>query len=632
MGTSYTSAVGVPPVCTSLAFLAWMQRLLAYRLAEIPLARGTTYYFSQSGNDTTGDGSQANPWKTISKANTVIGNWTSTSAGLRLRFNRGDIWRETTGLTINKSHVTVDDYGTGKRKPLFNRFAITYNTSWTLDSGAVYRRAETNDIAWFRQQNDLTTAFSRQNSIANVQANPGSFWWDSTGKILYMQSVDGIAPTSSFRAYEAVTSNATAASSGILVTADDVRVQNIRCDGWGCDRTTPHNNTAYNFMSQLTAGQSALFVGCEGYYSGSHIMGTLDTGAGGITTWISPRFGWQMYTSAGNTAINGYSHNGGHEFFVYDYECIGGVLPSSDGGSNSKGTAIYGHTSSGTAALYLCWRGRVVGGKYQAHSSAGFFNAASFTDLADCRAFVVDDVLDASDLAMSGQFQDAAVGEIIARQYNVVINPRYRFSTGAWTGGSQSQVNATSNNSGIAINGDFRFDARQYKGSAGTGMFYSVGPNSLSVYNCRFELMRTGLRHRSGFFFPCANNDTNPATGNMHNCIYAVNDVGGDALTDNTVGWNNDAALMRNNIYCGVQASLAANVRGYSNDPYAVVLDSPPDRTPSSGSLLLSANQQPIMGYRLEYDARWQRRNYGSTAIGPYEVDQGPVPVAEGVR
>ena len=63
---------GTVPVCTSMLFRPAAIGLVNYRLAECPITRGTTYYFSQSGNDSTGNGTSGNPWKTIAKANSVL--------------------------------------------------------------------------------------------------------------------------------------------------------------------------------------------------------------------------------------------------------------------------------------------------------------------------------------------------------------------------------------------------------------------------------------------------------------------------------------------------------------------------------------------------------------------------------
>ncbi len=96
-GTPYAQAVGVPPVCTSLQWRPWYFKLLAYRLTECPVSRAATYYFSQSGNDATGDGSQGNPWKSLAKAQSVL---SASSGNIALLFRRGDVWKETVIYTF----------------------------------------------------------------------------------------------------------------------------------------------------------------------------------------------------------------------------------------------------------------------------------------------------------------------------------------------------------------------------------------------------------------------------------------------------------------------------------------------------------------------------------------------------
>ena len=96
-GTPYLQAVGAPPVCTSLAWRSWYVKLLHYRLAECPVSRAATFYFSDAGNDITGDGSQGNPWKSIAKAQKVLD---ASSGNVALLFKRGDVWQETATYTL----------------------------------------------------------------------------------------------------------------------------------------------------------------------------------------------------------------------------------------------------------------------------------------------------------------------------------------------------------------------------------------------------------------------------------------------------------------------------------------------------------------------------------------------------
>ncbi len=48
MGTPYASAVGNPPVCTTLAFYGWLVRYLNFRLNECPLFRTTVYFVAKA--------------------------------------------------------------------------------------------------------------------------------------------------------------------------------------------------------------------------------------------------------------------------------------------------------------------------------------------------------------------------------------------------------------------------------------------------------------------------------------------------------------------------------------------------------------------------------------------------------
>ena len=91
----------------------------------------TTYnwYFSQSGNDTTGDGSYDNPWKSLAKAQTQI-NLVNTNDIANLFFKRGDIWTADTAAVVRVNNyglligiddpvVNIDAYGLGSN-PIFD--------------------------------------------------------------------------------------------------------------------------------------------------------------------------------------------------------------------------------------------------------------------------------------------------------------------------------------------------------------------------------------------------------------------------------------------------------------------------------------------------------------------------------
>lgn len=101
-------------------------------LCSLPLlANAATYnwYFSDdaagnaAGNDTTGDGSIGNPWKTLSKAKTQI-DTAGSGDTVNLYFDRGDTWTvntllnlQTHGFEVESDNpiVNMDAYGSGDR-------------------------------------------------------------------------------------------------------------------------------------------------------------------------------------------------------------------------------------------------------------------------------------------------------------------------------------------------------------------------------------------------------------------------------------------------------------------------------------------------------------------------------------
>jgi hypothetical protein len=84
---------------------------------------GTDYewYFSTSGNDSTGDGSESTPWQTLSKINTQIDTLTNGTDSATIYLKRGDTWTLTsnTGIQVTRSDVSIGAYGTGD-KPIID--------------------------------------------------------------------------------------------------------------------------------------------------------------------------------------------------------------------------------------------------------------------------------------------------------------------------------------------------------------------------------------------------------------------------------------------------------------------------------------------------------------------------------
>jgi len=112
--------------------ISWVAVALLLTFCLCTPAWGATYnyYFSDdaagnaAGDDTTGDGSEGTPWKTLSKAQSAI-NALDSSDTANLYFDRGDTWTVSTGqnivFTVDNTDpiVNIDAYGAGDR-PIFD--------------------------------------------------------------------------------------------------------------------------------------------------------------------------------------------------------------------------------------------------------------------------------------------------------------------------------------------------------------------------------------------------------------------------------------------------------------------------------------------------------------------------------
>lgn len=401
MASTYSSVIGsvsFPDVGQYGAWEAQYFRLLNHRLAHAPLARASTYHFSQSGNDATGDGSQGNPWKTLAKAQATL----NASAGdVRLRLRRGDEWNEATGLTVNKPNVTVDDYTTAATpaaRPLLNRFTVKYNAAGWAEAGVTDRwtRAEPGDIAWVRDQADRLTPYTQVNATALVESTPRSFYWDAGGAVLHVNAGAGVSPNT--KNLEAVVSNT---ADGVLVSgADGCRVENLRADGWGLHRTTAAIQR-HGVRVEVSGTDAALVVGCESYFSGSRAMAVYVPGtAGGIATFVRCRGGYVRYVTGGGGAVfNTYNGSGGQETIFHECEAAYGTLPSHEWtpGQRFYGGAFFGHTGGASLSLAVCYGCvvRTTAGASSCLAGATFANApAAGASRAAARAFVVREVVE----------------------------------------------------------------------------------------------------------------------------------------------------------------------------------------------------------------------------------------------
>lgn len=93
---------------------------------------GTKYYVSSAGSDSNSGTSEAAPFKTLSKVNSI-----TLHPGDGVLFRRGDLWRGTVTL---KDGVTYSAYGTGDKPRIYNSINVAQQGSWSTTSVAnVYK-------------------------------------------------------------------------------------------------------------------------------------------------------------------------------------------------------------------------------------------------------------------------------------------------------------------------------------------------------------------------------------------------------------------------------------------------------------------------------------------------------------
>lgn len=100
------------------------------------LVSATTYYVSNTGNDTNTGASPSAPWKTIAKVNSMM---SGLAPGDSVLFKRGDVFKER--LTITRSGTAVlpivfSSYGAGPKALLDGKDTLS---GWTLYGGNIWR-------------------------------------------------------------------------------------------------------------------------------------------------------------------------------------------------------------------------------------------------------------------------------------------------------------------------------------------------------------------------------------------------------------------------------------------------------------------------------------------------------------
>jgi len=610
MGTAYTAIPGLGAMPSPLSFewLDWKERLINYRLGEIPLVRSESYYFSQTfGDDVGGDGSYDDPWQTIAKAQTTHD---SLSGDFALYFAVGDIWRETTGLTISKPNVTVCSYvpeivADELVKPHFNRFTLLYTSGWTLGAGTRYTRVEAGIIEWVRFSSDLETIFYRAADAASCEATTNSFFYDAGGTTLHINT--GADPNGVN--IEAVTRNSSSWGIRINNGAANCRVHDMWCDGWGMDSTAVGSNVV-GIADSLRGTDTALITDCWSFYSGSHAMVHITSGpgnGGGISTYHNCQAGLCMYNGASyETIFNTYSNDGAQETIFNDCVARWGTLPSSDwyntpAGEVRRGRIAYAHTAGALDT------GLVISNNCSAPNSAyGCAVISQWNDTppaataADLRAFVCNEVIEATDI-VSFTPSGASYAYINCYLKNKRLNE------------TAQAITASRPNAVYFINCVCDLNLASQTSNP-FGFYNSTSTdNIIYFYHCHIKVTNCGVT-----FSIDRDNYTGGNNSPNSQLINTIVDMQGAGTK--YVGLNNVAANQRYNAYFGVVN--IAGTRGYDQDPAPVILTATIPTLFSSGGRVtaLRAKGDPALGVGYDYNGK---RRKALPTIGPIEITDG---------
>lgn len=612
MGT-YDQVAGPIPSPTSAQWFVWYNTLKQARLDYSMQPRAQTFYFSTSGNDSSGDGSQANPWQSLAKARTVL---TQTGGNVALLFKRGDEFYDTVGLNVSQPMVTIGAYGnTNLPKPMFSAFTIKMNANtnlWTQVAGTnSWTASATTQIGWIRNATSDVARLSPYTYLQSASAVSSiSRSWTWNNGTLYLNPGAGVNPNTIN--WEAV---GNIAQDGILMSGDGGLITDIRADGWGCVAGQQYQN--WGIKLAPANNWSVVAMNTESYYNGRHgtsVHSYLPSSIGGFALLLNNVSGYTNGTAAQTTVFNTFSPGGGNEVLSEGNTVRFGRLPDFNligGGIDTQTPAFYGHTGNQpgqTMALNISMNDRVIREYYQGATYSSGMNTVDTrtlpgdnSDLSSLRHFVVNyQVLIGQPYTVSAPVKTVQMNSL----FQMTGSPPYSGitdSTGGWF------INCI-----WAITDPITI--QRYFINA-----FSAVPTTYLLYN--------------SFFLDGPSNTPSQAwdiavNQGMNNAsVFAANNV--FARTNNrNINLNiiNDADHLLANAYYQV-----SNTSTYSGDPFGVTLTTAPNllSAPSAGSALIGGAKVSTFGYTVDYDFNGRLRNLDAPTLGAIEFNWSALPVTD---
>lgn len=595
---TYQALVGAPPSAMQSAWFAWQTSLENQRLARVPSERAVTYYFAQNGDDVTGTGAIDQPWKSLTKAQTVIN---AATGDIRLRFRRGDTWLESSVLRIDKPSITIDSYGaTASPAPLFSRFTTTYVNGWSLDIlRQTWFRSEPTPVGWLRLSSDPNgTVLHRASSLNEVRDRVGAWFYDTATARLYYHAQ--INPNAAAGRVEAIPNDGQAWS----VQADNVRMQDLQIQGSGL------SSSGSGVGLRVSPGAGGEFVGMNVAVTWAGGQGISIVGTSAIATLIGCSSG--LFVNRGGTGqvnsgdVTPFDIDGGsglNEIMLRDCIVVGGALPSSDWdarpGMRQGRFGINEHTNGPAfpPALSVALRTKYPDAGWQVAGGTNVFGPSVAND-ADVRAYIIGeapaDGIDSVPGTGSGD--------------RIYVNNVYTHLAAGRPVGSQVAAYSRGVYGSWVVNTTVRFDLSNLTipptfGRQIWSWYRSNQPNNVRIENSRFEV--TGSPDVLFEFLP-----TFASTGSLFHVRNSI--VAAAGFRSLSLGAAAGAGRLQQNAY----ALTPLPTGTLDLDPAGVPLASDPGAThvPAAGTDPLYGGGIPTS---LEFDQNGAVRVADRNDIGP---------------
>lgn len=619
------------PVATSSAFEPAVRQYVSTAISSSPIARGNSIYLSRDGDDLTGDGSRAKPFKSLQKISQVLA---TKPENLTIFFRNGDSFYSDAGIAITSPHITLTSYGDGPAafaaKPRISRFSPPLQWyQWTDAGNNVFWTPVSGDVAWVRQQNDNLTVFRRTTSLTDCTSIQGSWYCDSASGRLYVHAFGNVSLRDGDARYQYVLKNR---DEGIIIQdVDDVRVDSLAIEGYGAGTPRDLSYPGYGIDCRISGSQRNVVTNCDVFYNGRHNI-TKGTGSGyygGSLVVANCNFGATV-----NDGINvvSYAPNGGQELLALHNTYYSAALPTAYnsflyGGSSSCPTYVHSGGGTNYSSLMISLDEQIIPGQFQLALLPSVGDMAPISNISQCRAFVIG--LDArcryptvEDQLATGAngFLNYGLGSPNAAFINCNIEVR-----NLWCkyGGVRPLLTSASGywiNSRILF--DFSYCGDPYKWASFVDGVSSYGSNmslfTAQFYFCDFDFRYSGSAATVGFssnMLVSGSAGYNNLAASWQGCLKACRIIcQRPGNGEFRLGFGNNGTSLLGNQYPETAAFEGA--WGFSTDPWAL----PPSISSVDGAPPKLLGQVTIDGYLLEYDRRRVPRSLNQT-VGTLEYN-----------